>query len=434
MEENMRNDYRIISAFLVLFLFANLLTLKAQKTAALEKWLNSIDGLIYNKTPLDSLHQEAYTIYLPQKLDAEHPEKGSFFQRIYLTHLDTALPVVMVTEGYSASWNYISEPAEILKCNQIIVEHRYFGKSVPDSLNWSLLTTAHAAADHHHIYEIFSQFYKKKWVSTGISKGGQTSIFYKYYYPEDMHISIPYVAPLNLEQEDIRINWFLRHVGTEKDDAIILNYQRLMLQNFDSIFPLFTSMADSAGEQYAINDTLSYEFMVLEFPFSYFQWGSFHLDSIPLKMKSPEQMIKPMEDLGLVSFYYQSTLDGLMPFMVQAYRELGYYNYDLDSLETYMIKLKNSSNIAFVPENLRFSYDNKIMNNIYDFIHNEGNRMIFIYGELDPWSSTSVNPDSRTDAVKLVLAGGSHATRLRHFSPEINEMIKVKLKNWLNDE
>ena len=43
--------------------------------------------------------------------------------------------------------------------------------------------------------------------------------------------------------------------------------------------------------------------------------------------------------------------------------------------------------------------------------------MIYIYGELSsPWSSTSVNPDSRTDAIKMVLSGGSDSTRIRHFT------------------
>ena len=229
-------------------------------------------------------------------------------------------------------------------------------------MNWSQLTTANAAADHHQIYKTFSNFYSRKWISTGISKGGQTSIFYKYYYPEDMHISIPYVAPLNLEQEDVRINWFLRHVGSPEENAIILNYQRLMLQNFDSLFPLFSEMAELNQQKFAINDTASYEFMVLEFPFSYYQWGSFSLDSIPKEMLSPYKMMKPMMSLGLISFYFKSTLDELMPFMVQAYRELGYYDYDLDSLAPDLQKVKNTGNISFLPDELRFEYDAEIMN------------------------------------------------------------------------
>lgn len=418
------------------FILVQLLTIyhvQAQEPTKLELFLNSLDGAVIEHSPLDSLHQECYTIMFPQYVDQQTKEGPKFMQRLYLTHIHDSLPTVMVTEGYAAYRNYISEPARLLNCNQIIVEHRYFEKSVPDSMDWSQLTTANAAADHHNIYETFSGFYANHWISTGISKGGQTSIFYKYYYPDDMHISIPYVAPLNLEQEDVRINWFLRHVGTKKENEIILNYQKLMLQNFDSIFPLFQSFAINSQEKFAINDTAAYEFMVLEFPFSFYQWGSFSLDSIPQEMTTAKNMMKPMLSLGLVSFYFQSTLDRLMPFMVQAYRELGYYDYDLDDLKDYLLKIKNSSNIAFVPEDLRFKYDERIMNRIYDFIHNEGDRMIYIYGELDPWSSTAVSPDSRTDALKMVLKGGSHSTRIRHFTEEEQELILNKIKSWLNE-
>lgn len=400
---------------------------------SLESFLKK-SQIVFEKTPLDSLHSQAYTLFITQPIDHQNPELGSFKQKLYLTHLHDSLPMVMVTEGYNADRNYISEPAKLLNCNQIIVEHRYFGESVPDSMNWEALTTANAAADHHHIYETFSEFYQQKWISTGISKGGQTSIFYKYYYPNDMHISIPYVAPLNLEQEDVRINWFLRHVATKEEDARILNYQRLMFQHFDSIFPLFRGVADRMQEDFAINDTAAYEFMVLEFPFSYFQWGSLAQDSIPEVMKSPREMMKPMWQLGLVNFYFKSTVNHFMPFMVQAYRELGYYDYDVDSLQPYLRKLENTSNIAFIPEELRFEYDDEIMNQVYDFIHNKGNRMIFIYGELDPWSSTSVNPDSRTDALKMVLSGGAHSTRLRHFSKQEQKMVLDKINNWLKND
>ncbi len=419
---------------LVLLFLASSHLILAQSKSDVELFLASLDGIEYEKTSADSIFPETYTLFIDQFVNHDDQESGLFTQKIYLTHLNDSLPTVMVTEGYGAGRNYYSEPAKIIGANQFIVEHRYFGESAPDSMDWAQLTTANAAADHHHIYEVFSKFYQNHWISTGISKGGQTSIFYKYYYPEDMHISIPYVAPLNLEQEDVRINWFLRHVATPEEDAIILNYQRLMLQNFDTIFPIFKAVADKNEQVFVINDTAAYEFMVLEFPFSYFQWGSYELDSIPTEFISADEMMKPMFSLGLVSFYFKSTLDGLMPFMVQAYRELGYYDYDMDSLQSYLRKVKNSSNIAFVPEELRFEYDAEIMNNVYDFIHNEADRMIYVYGELDPWTSTSVNPDSRVDAIKLVLSGGSHSTRIRHFSEEEQKMIKDQLEKWLQND
>jgi len=423
---------KLMSLIFLFLLSGNLVF--AQEKSKVENFLTSLDGIEIEKTSLDSVLPETYTLYIRQNIDHKNSKVGTFTQKLFLSHFHDSLPTVMVTEGYGARGNYLSEPARIIGANQIIVEHRYFGESVPDSMDWAQLTTANAAADHHHVYKVFSKLYQNHWISTGISKGGQTSVFYKYYYPEDMHISMPYVTPLNLEQEDVRINWFLRHVGSPEEDANILNYQRLMLQNFDSIFPIFKAVADKNIQEFAINDTAAYEFMVLEFPFSYFQWGSFALDSIPTEMLSAQKMMKPMFDLGLVSFYFKSTLDELMPFMVQAYRELGYYDYDLDSLNTYLRKVKNSSNIAFVPEELRFEYDDKIMNKVYDFIHNEGNKMIFVYGELDPWSSTSVDPDSRTDAIKMVLPGGSHSTRIRHFCEEQQLMIKEQIKKWLQND
>jgi len=406
----------------------------SQQKSDLEKWLNSIDGLTFERTPLDSVHQDVYTIFLNQYIDIDHPEKGSFKQRIYLTHIDRKQPMVLITEGYGASYKYISEPAKMIGANQLIVEHRYFGKSCPDSLDWSALTVKNASADYHHIYTLFSHYYQNKWLSSGVSKGGQTTIFYKYFYPEDMDICMPYVAPLNLEQEDPRINLFLRQVGSKEEQERILHYQRLMLNNFDSIFPLYKDLAAQSNQEFAIEDTLTYEFMVLEFPFSYWQWASLPFDSIPQEMKSASDMLKPMIKLNLADFYYKRTLEGLMPFMVQAYRELGYYHYDLDSLKNNLIKLDDSSNIVFVPDSLRFEYDSRIMNDIYTFIHNKGNQFIYVYGELDPWFSTSVNPDSRVDALKMVLSGGSHLTRIRHFTKEEQDMVKKKLETWLNKE
>jgi hypothetical protein len=431
--KNIQMIYCTICSIIALFFISSFSFGQSSEKIKLEEFLSSIDDLEFIYTYDAGKNQYKYTISLPQYVNQQSKTGPKFMQKLYLTHLSDSLPTVMVTEGYSVRANNLSEPARLLSCNQIIVEHRYFGESIPDSMDWSQLTTANAAADHHQIYKTFSKFYRKHWISTGISKGGQTCIFYKYYYPDDMQVCIPYVAPLNLEQEDVRINWFLRHVGTKEENMRILDYQKLMLQNFDSIFPYFKTMAVQDNQHFAINDTATYEFMVLEFPFSYFQWGSFSLDSIPDEMKSAEQMMKPMRALDLVNFYYKSTLDQYLPFMVQAYRELGYYDYDLDNLKPYLRKIENSSNIAFLPIELRFEYDDDIMNSIYDYIHNHGDRMVFIYGELDPWSSNSVNPDSRTDALKMVLSGGSHSTRIRHFSDEEIELILKTIKNWLDE-
>ena len=52
------------------------------------------------------------------------------------------------------SWSNLNSNdllTNLLDANQIMVEHRYFGKSVPDSLDWNYLNIKQSAADHHRI-------------------------------------------------------------------------------------------------------------------------------------------------------------------------------------------------------------------------------------------------------------------------------------------
>lgn len=102
----------------------------------------------------------------------------------------------MATEGYKAFRRRVYEPTKLLNANQVTVEHRYYGSSVPYSIDYRYLNMKQATADLHKIKQLFSSIYKGKWISTGRSKGGVTTIFYRFFYPNDVDVSIPYVAPI----------------------------------------------------------------------------------------------------------------------------------------------------------------------------------------------------------------------------------------------
>ncbi len=133
-----------------------------------------------------------YDLLIKQPIDHQHPEKGFFYQRVQLTHKGFNKPTVMETEGYWL-WNggTGNEIESILNANNLDVEYRYYGKSLPDSIDWQYLTLEQATADLHHINELFKIIYTNKFISTGISKGGETTIYYKYFYPDDVALSVP---------------------------------------------------------------------------------------------------------------------------------------------------------------------------------------------------------------------------------------------------
>lgn len=143
---------------------------------------------------------EKYIARFTQPLDHRHPEKGSFSQRVIVFHVGFDRPTVLVTEGYQAGYalypRYREELSKMLNANMIFVEYRYFDQSTPDPKDWQYLTAEASADDLHAVRQAFGTIYPGKWIATGISKGGQTTLLYRTFYPEDVDVSVPYVALL----------------------------------------------------------------------------------------------------------------------------------------------------------------------------------------------------------------------------------------------
>lgn len=403
----------------------------AQTNSSFLERLNKLEGIeIEAIESFDSTH-ETFKISIEQPVDHKNPMAGVFSQKIYLSHFDINQPVVLVTEGYQARQNYLSEPARLLNANQIIVEHRFFGESVPDSLDWTKLNTFQAASDHHRIVELFKKIYPGKWISTGISKGGQTTIYYRYYFPEDVTVSIPYVAPLNIEQEDARINLFLRTVGTPECRAELLDFQRKLLTMENEILPLLAKYKADHKIVFPQSDGLVFEFAVLEIPFTFWQWAPFSCESLKDIKENPKALFQKLVDAGILDMYSVESQSYYLPFLVQAYQEIGYYDFDIDSLKSQLKYVTDPSNGVFLPDSLRLPYLDNQMEKVHHWLANNGNNFIYIYGEQDPWTSTSPNPDSRVNALKMVLKGGYHATRLKDFSEEEQKRAIDLIKKWL---
>ncbi|RMF21741.1 MAG: hypothetical protein D6765_15235, partial [Bacteroidetes bacterium] len=179
----------------------------------LETRLFELPDLLFKPIEPPDGYEAAYELRIKQPLDHKDPSKGFFWQRAYLSHRSFDRPVVLAIEGYGRPRNRMYELSGLLQANQIDVEHRYFGESMPDSVDYTYLTFEQASADLHHIRQLLGRLYAGKWVSTGISKGGTNTLLYRYFYPEDVDASVAYVAPVNHSVEDPRIYAFLRTVG-----------------------------------------------------------------------------------------------------------------------------------------------------------------------------------------------------------------------------
>ncbi|KIA97070.1 hypothetical protein OA93_15905 [Flavobacterium sp. KMS] len=374
--------------------------------------------------------KESYQLVLNEPLDHKNPKKGTFKHYIYLSHVGFNSPMVIETEGYAARYTK-TELSSLLNANQVIVEYRFYGKSRPNPIPWEYLTNDQAIADYHNIVTKLKQLYTGKWISTGISKGGETTLIYKSKYPKDVDVAVPYVAPLINTQEDPRIQQHLATVGTAECREKIVEFQRALLQNRTALLneiKLYAAKKEMTFTEVSIDEAL--EYAALEFPFSFWQWGG-KCEDIPSKNASSKELFDYMNKIVGISFYCDKTFDELLPSYYQHMSELGYYGFDFTPVKDLLTAVKSTSNSRFAPKDVQITYNPKYIKKVREYVENKGSKILYIYGGYDTWGACSPTPNPSLDALKMVNPGGSHATRIKNFPEQDQEKIMKTLEKWL---
>ena len=373
-----------------------------------------------------------YQIALSQPFDHENPEAGSFDHYMYLGHLDYSKPLVIDTRGYAASVNH-TEIAKLLESNQLIIEYRFNGKSRPQNIPWEHLNSEQANEDYRGILQKIKKIYPGPKVFTGISKGGETTLIYKAEYPKDVDVAVVYVAPLIQGQEDPRTEEHINTVGTEACRNKIQDFQRLVLENRDSIEWYLEATAKEKSWSFTeMPVPEAVEYAVLEFPFSFWQWGG-DCAAVPQKGSSAKAMFEYVNNLVGFDFYSDALCEYFLPSYYQHLAELGYYGFDTEPVKDLLEVAIAPTNLRFVPKGVEINYDPGYIKNVIDFVETKGTKILYVYGGYDTWGACAVNPDPEIDALKMVLPTGDHKTRIGSFPKKDQaEMLKT-LDRWLGN-
>ncbi|MCB0804351.1 MAG: aminopeptidase [Bacteroidales bacterium] len=385
----------------------------------------------------DTFFEEKFLIELSQPLDHGEDMSETFTQRIYLSHRGFNNPVVFITEGYAAGYaqnpRYINELSGILEANQVCVEHRYFGNSIPKPIEWKYLTIKNAAADHHQIITILSEIYGNKWISTGISKGGQTALFHRYFYPDDVDATVGYVCPVNFSKEDKRVYRFLEQVGDSITRNKIYAFQYKLLKDKAKYLAIFRDQTEKKRISFNMSITEAFELTVLEYSFAFWQWGMTPVDSIPDTTASPVQIISHLGKVAGFDWVSEKGIERMQPFFYQAMLEIGFYGYDITPFQDFVSFKENPGFDFTLPEGIEVHYDPLPMQQVDCFIRHQADNILLIYGENDPWSATGAEITWNNDVVKIIKPDGSHMTRIKNLPETQKELAISTLKRWLSE-
>lgn len=431
--KNMHIRYAALLLFVLLSASASSLA-----QTVLEQKISAISAIKEIRPLETSEFSEKYVTYFTQPLDHRHPEKGSFRQRVIVSHVGFDRPTVIVTEGYGAAYalrsQYREELSKLLNANMIFVEYRYFLESTPEPKNWQYLTAENSADDLHAITTAFKNIYPGKWIATGISKGGQTTLLYRTFYPDDVDISVPYVAPLCHGVEDGRHEPFLHKVSTPENRKKIEDFQLEALKRKATLLPRFEKYCTEKNYSFRAPIEEIYDYSVLEYSFALWQWGT-PISSIPATTASDDEIFSHLLAISEPGYFTADSPNA--SFFVQAARELGYYGYDVQPFKQYL-SIQSSEGYLhrlMLPEELKdMPFDKTLSKKITKFLKKQDPKMIFIYGQNDPWTAAGVTwLKNKKNIHVFIQPNGSHLARINTLPEAEKAKVMELINEWLKE-
>ncbi len=349
-----------------------------------------------------------------------------------LHHRSYDAPMVLRTLGYSNSGgDYQAELTEMLDANQLVVEHRYFRDSRPSWDDWSYLTIEQAAADHHRIVEAFKPIYDAAWINTGHSKGGMTAVYHRRFYPDDVDITVPYVAPISFAAPDERYPDFLANVGTPECNQKLWDIQAETLERRQAMLDLMESRLSNLSFDRIGGAEAAFESIVLEIPFTFWQYHGERFCAFVPEVTATDNSIYQFIDV-IVGWSYASdaTFDFFDPYFYQAHSQLGYPDIASDHLGDLILTDPPTIEEGVVPEGTSPVYSPDAMADVAQWLATEGERVLFVYGEFDPWTGGAFDLGDATDSYIYIGPAGTHSAIIGTLEADDQAEVMDHLERW----
>ena len=443
-------------------------------------------------------HESEDTMYyfnFEQDIDHRNPALGKFKQQVVLLYKGKDHNNVLYTEGYAlggdpeVNYNRLDSlvlPAivDMYETNYVGVEHRYHGWSLPQGFtnDFTYLSTWQQSTDLHCIVTALkaSGLFAGKWVSTGVSKCGETTAYYAYHYPNEMDAYVPYCGPYLTSLADQRVGDFVLEPTSIKADiekvktaySYALNNKPLMDQLLSLLVKTYGEEAGKTREDQTASlvSTLIGNLFSKESLVHISLWR----DWIPTEKSSAEEFMKflmadentkyknesqqeiaarhrmKMRDMGLQPTFGQLSRraapiakygNRFKPYNVQKCIDLGDYVYSYawfeDLLGAEKVKMLKDATIES-PDNYGVTYDNgKFVKEFLEGMKTTPCKILFVFGGSDPWTGGAISDDivsANANISKLIVFEGVHTDVTTHWNKEDIQTLKKFLDPYLKKQ
>ncbi|HEX6361214.1 aminopeptidase [Actinophytocola sp.] len=398
--------------------------------------LAAIPGMtVVSENPAPAPGFRFFFLTYRQPVDHTNPAGPTFQQRLQLLHRDVNRPMVLHTTGYNMpERSFRAEPTVLVDGNQISVEQRFFTPSRPNPADWRKLDIWQAATDHHKLTLALKAVYGKKWLATGASKGGMTSVYHRRFYPRDLDGVVAYVAPNDANNsEDSSYDDFFASVGaTPACRTALKALQQEALSRRTDLVNIYEAYAAENGlhfNQVFGSPDRAFEMAVLDTEWAFWQYNNEANCQVPGRDATNEEILTFIDQNATVSFYTDEGILPYAPYFYQAATQLGWaepkFRYLEDLLHYPNLYVANSS----LPPELRSPYDPAPMIDVDRWVTKTSSQMLFVYGSNDPWSAEQFHPSSK-DSYTYTAPGANHGANIAQLTATDAEAARATVRRW----
>ena len=431
----MKKIYELIIIITILLSCENNVS---EELLTFEEKLSGISDIKYEKLSSPIANYNYYLLSINQAIDHTNPSIGSFSQKVRLFIKNPDSPSIILTNGYGLSSKKNIKKHELtekLNANQIEVEHRYFGESKPEQIDWSTLTIKQAATDHHRIIELLKLLFRGKWISAGTSKGGMTASYHRRFFPNDIEGTVAYVAPLSLDIWDERYASYSMSVVDKRSIEKYKLYQRQALLKIDSLVLILDSWAKENGyevsdSKYSTKDRLEAE-IALSWITAASWYPNMNSEKLPLADDNAYTYLEYIYQSTYFRFLTTSGLVNYYPYHVHAALELGNFSAPLDHIKDLLTSDVKDFGLNFPTINLP-TFNPNVMQDIYQWAQNDAKNIIFIYGKEDIFTAGAYPITTDIDKeTQIHIEPGVHGIKISDLSATAQKQIFDALNRWI---
>jgi PS-10 peptidase S37 len=297
-----------------------------------------------------------------------------------------------------------------------------------------LLTIEQAATDHHRLVEAFRPIYSGKWISSGASKGGMTSVYHRKFFPNDVDGTIAYVAPHSFGTSDPRYLDFVANLGEPDCRAKLNDFQREVLSRRTAMMDSMGAMASAHGDTFELLGVdKAFETAALELPFTFWQYfDATRCADIPTAISTDADVWTFFSEICSPLLWSDSQVLGFEPYFWQAAIELGYpaleESHVADLLQYPGIDVPSTYIVPGPGKTPTF--DPEAMKDVSNWLGTQGERVLFVYGQTDPYSAAAFDIGSAKDSFKFFAAGKNHSAALVDLVETDRSVAFDALERW----